>query len=168
VISPYKTRILATDVFPVDKPPHVEALWPAERLDDLLAAVDVLILSVPLTPATRNMIGRAQLDKMQPGAVLINVARGPLVVEADLVEALQSGHLAGAALDVTAEEPLPPASALWDLPNVIITPHVGGQSRLRIDQMTDFFCDNLRRHLAGDPLRNLVDKRLGFPVRVAR
>ena len=66
---------------------------------------------------------------------------------------------------MTEDEPLPPTSPLWDLPNVIITPHVGGQSRLRIDQMTDFFCDNLRRYLAGQPLANLVDKRLGFPVR---
>jgi D-3-phosphoglycerate dehydrogenase len=90
-----------------------------------------------------------------------------LVVEADLVEALRSGHLAGAALDVTEEEPLAAASRLWDMPGVIITPHVAGQSRLRIDQMTDFFCDNLERYLDGRPLRNLVDKQLGFPVRVA-
>ena len=96
---------------------------------------------------------------------MINVARGPLVVEADLVDALVRGHLAGAALDVTEREPLPAESRLWDLPNVIITPHVGGQSRFRIDQMTDFFCDNLARYLQGQPLRNLVDKQLGFPPR---
>jgi D-3-phosphoglycerate dehydrogenase len=167
VAAPFKTRILATDVFPVDKPAHVAALWPAERLDDLLAAADVLVLAAPLTPATRGMIDRAALAKMKPGALLVNVARGPLVVEADLVEALGSGHLAGAGLDVTEEEPLAPSSRLWELPGVIITPHVGGQSRLRIDQMTDFFCDNLRRYQSGRPLRNLVDKRLGFPVRVS-
>jgi D-3-phosphoglycerate dehydrogenase len=163
--SPYKTRILATDVFPIDKPAHVEALWPAERLGDLAAAVDVLILAAPLTPATRGMIDRSVLEQMKPGAFLVNVARGPLVVEADLVEALKSGRLAGAALDVTEVEPLPRSSPLWDLPGVIITPHVGGQSRLRIDQMTDFFCENLRRYLGGKPLLNLVDKKLGFPVR---
>jgi phosphoglycerate dehydrogenase-like enzyme len=165
VASPFKTRILATDVYPWDKPAHVEALWPADRLPDLLAAVDVLILAAPLTPATRGMIDRRALAQMRPGSFVVNVARGPLVVEADLVEALTSGHLAGAALDVTDKEPLPAASPLWDLPGVIITPHVGGQSRRRIDQMTDFFCDNLRRHFSGKPLRNLVDKRLGFPVR---
>lgn len=163
----FKTRILATDVFPVDRPAHVEALWPAERLGDLLAAADVVILAAPLVPATRGMIDRAALARMKPGSFLVNVARGPLVVEADLVEALRSGRLAGAGLDVTAEEPLSPQSPLWELPGVIITPHVAGQSRLRIDQMTDFFCDNLRRYLAGRPLLNLVDKRLGFPVRLA-
>jgi D-3-phosphoglycerate dehydrogenase len=167
VVSPFKTRILATDVFPVDKPAYVEALWPAERLPDLLNAVDILFLSVPLTPATRGMIDRKALAKMKQGSLLINVARGPLVVEADLVEALTSGHLAGAGVDVTEEEPLPATSPLWDLPGVIITPHVGGQSRLRIDQMTDFFCENLQRYLRGLPLVNLVDKQLGFPVRLA-
>lgn len=167
VISPYKTRILATDVFPVDKPAHVEALWPAERLDELLGAVDILILSAPLTPKTRGMLGARELGRMKPGALVINVARGPLVVESALVEALVSGHLGGAGVDVTEEEPLAATSPLWDLPGVIITPHVAGQSRLRIDQMTDFFCANLQRYLAGEPLANLVDKRLGFPVRVA-
>ena len=90
-----------------------------------------------------------------------------LIVEADLVAALESRHLFAAAVDVTEIEPLPITSRLWQLPNVIITPHVGGQSRLRIDQMTDFFCENLRRYLAGRSLNNLVDKQLGFPIRRA-
>lgn len=167
VVRPLKTRILATDVFPVDKPDYVDALWPADGLDELLGTVDVLFLAAPLTSRTRGMIDRRALARMKPGALLVNVARGPLVVEADLIEALASGHLAGAALDVTEEEPLDAKSRLWDTPGVIITPHVAGQSRLRIDQMTDFFCDNLRRYLAGRPLRNLVDKQLGFPVRTA-
>jgi D-3-phosphoglycerate dehydrogenase len=167
VVSPFKTRILATDAFPVDKPPHVEALWPAERLDDLLRQVDILVLSAPLTPRTRGLIDARTLQRMKRGAILINVARGPLVVEADLVAALESGQLAAAGLDVTEEEPLRSSSPLWAMENVIITPHVGGQSRLRIDQMTHFFCENLERYLAGRPLANLVDKQLGFPVRVA-
>jgi len=165
VMAPFKTRILATDMFPVDKPAHVAELWPAERLNDLLAACDIVFMSAPLTPTTRGMIGAAQLARMKPGSLLVNVGRGKLVVERDLVQSLESGHLAGAAVDVTEEEPLAASSRLWDLPNVIITPHVGGQSRLRIDQMTDFFCDNLERYLAGRPLRNLVDKQLGFPIR---
>ena len=167
VLSAFKTRILATDMFPVDKPQHIEALWPAERLDDLLAEVDFLFLTAPLTSQTRGMIDRRGLARMKQGSILINVARGPLVVEADLVAALKSGHLAGAGLDVTEVEPLSSASELWDLPNVILTPHVGGQSRLRIDQMTDFFCANLESYLAGRPLKNLVDKKLGFPRRVS-
>ena len=165
VLAPFKVRILATDWYPIDKPPQVESLWPPERLDELLAQVDILILAVPLTDRTRGMIGKRQIDLMKPGALLVNVARGALVVENELVAALQSGHLTGAAVDVTATEPLSADSALWDLPQVIITPHVGGQSARRIDNMTDFFCDNLRRHQTGQPLRNLVDKRLGFPTR---
>jgi phosphoglycerate dehydrogenase-like enzyme len=167
VLAPFKVRILATDMFPVDRPPHVAELWPPERLDDLLAQVDILFLAAPLTEATYGMIDQRALERMRPGALLVNMARGRLVVETDLVRALESGRLGGAALDVTEREPLPPESKLWDLPNVIITPHVAGQSARRIDDMTDFFCENLRRYLAGRPLLNLVDKRLGFPVRQA-
>ena len=167
VLAAFKTRILATDWYPIDKPPQVESLWPPERLDELLPLVDVLILSVPLTDRTRGMIGAREISLLKPGSLLVNVARGPLVVEDALIAALRSGHLAGAAVDVTATEPLPATSALWELPQVIITPHVGGQSARRIDNMTDFFCENLRRDQAGEPLRNLVDKRLGFPTRTS-
>ncbi|HEY2883310.1 MAG TPA: NAD(P)-dependent oxidoreductase, partial [Pirellulales bacterium] len=167
LLAPYKTKILATDLFPVDKPPHVAELWPVDRLDDLLSAADVLIMCVPLTDTTKWMINAKTLAKLKQGAVVANMARGKLVVENDLVAALESGHLFGAVMDVNAEEPLSPASKLWDLPNVMLTPHVAGQSKWRIDNMTDFFCDNLQRYFTGQPLRNLVDKRLGFPVRTA-
>ncbi len=167
VMSVLKTRVLATDLFPVDKPDHVAELWPADRLDEMLAQVDVLVMAAPLTELTRGMIDARALARMKPGALLVNVARGPLVIEDDLLDALDSGHLAGAALDVTEEEPLPATSRLWEDPRVIITPHVAGQSARRIDDMTDFFCENLRRRLSGRPLLNLVDKRLGFPVRRA-
>jgi D-3-phosphoglycerate dehydrogenase len=167
VLSSFKTRILATDVFPIDKPDYVDELWPAEKLIELVRTVDILVLCAPLTPATRGMIAAAELAQMKKGSLLVNVARGPLVVERDLVTVLESGHLAGAAVDVTEVEPLSADSGLWNLPNVIITPHVAGQSKVRIDQMTDFFCDNLERYLAGRPLRNLVDKQLGFPIRTA-
>ena len=94
------------------------------------------------------------------------MARGPLVVTDDLVEALRAGRPAGAVMDVTHPEPLPPQSPLWEMPNVIITPHVGGQSRSRIDDMTNMFCENLRRWEKGEPLINfLADKGLGFPIR---
>jgi D-3-phosphoglycerate dehydrogenase len=165
LFAPFKTRILATDLFPIDKPAHVAELWHADRLDELLSAVDVLILSVPLTNQTRWMIDAKKLALMKQGAVLANMARGKLVVENDLVAALESGHLFGAVMDVAAEEPLPPASKLWELPNVMITPHVAGQSKWRIDNMTDFFCANLLRYMTGKSLLNLVDKKLGFPVR---
>jgi D-3-phosphoglycerate dehydrogenase len=96
------------------------------------------------------------------------VARGPVVNEADLASALEAGHLGGAGLDVTETEPLPETSPLWDLPNVIITPHVGAQSRWRADDTTDLICENLRRYFAGRKLLNVVDKRLGYPTPQAR
>jgi phosphoglycerate dehydrogenase-like enzyme len=164
VFSAFQTTILATDWFPVNKPAHVAELLPADAVDQILPRVEILILAAPLTSATRGMINARRLALLPAGAVLINVARGPLVVEDDLVAALESGHLSGAGLDVTDTEPLPRESRLWDQPNLIITPHVGGQAASRIDDMTNFFCDNLSRYLDARPLRNLVDKHLGFPL----
>ncbi len=166
LLAPLKTRILATDMFPVDKPDEVESLWPGDRLDELLSASDVVILSLPLNASTRGLIDAGRVARMKRGALLANMARGPLVVTDDLVAALRGGHLAGAVMDVTDPEPLPADHALWDLPGVIITPHVAGQSQWRIDNMTGLFCRNLRRWQAGRPLINLLsDKRLGFPIR---
>jgi D-3-phosphoglycerate dehydrogenase len=164
VLRPLGVTILATDWFPVDKPPQVAELLPADALDDMLPRVDILILCAPLTDRTRGLIHAGRLGLLRRGAVLINVARGPIVVEQDLVHALESGHLAGAGMDVTETEPLPGESRLWDLPNVVLTPHVGGQVATRADDMTNFFCMNLVRYQRGEPLLNLVDKRLGFPV----
>ena len=164
VLSAFRTTILATDWFPVNKPPHVAELLPADAVDDMLPRVDILILAAPLTEVTRGMIDARRLALLPEGAILINVARGPLVVEKDLVAALESGHLGGAGLDVTDPEPLPAESKLWDLPNVIITPHVGGQAATRIDDMTNFLCENLAHYQVNQPLRNLVDKHLGFPL----
>lgn len=164
ILAAFRCRILATDKFPIDRPDYVEALWPAERYDEVLAQSDFVILCVPLTDETRGMINARSLARMQRHAVLINVARGPVVVDADLVAALEQATIAAAGLDVTEVEPLPAKSPLWDMPNVIITPHVGAQSARRDDDVTDFFCENLRRYQGGEPLLNQVDKRLGFPV----
>ena len=105
---------------------------------------------------------------MRAGAVIVNVARGKMIVERDLIAALEMGTLAGFATDVTEVEPLDVHSSLWSLPNVIITPHVGAQSLRRADNTTDLVCENLRRYFAGRPLINLVDKRLGYPSPAAR
>jgi D-3-phosphoglycerate dehydrogenase len=164
VLRPYKGPIIATDWFPTDKPDTVDELWPASRNAELIATVDVLVLAAPLTDATRGMINARTLATMKPGAVIVNVARGKLMVERDIIAALEMGALAGFATDVTEVEPLDVHSSLWSLPNVIITPHVGGQSARRIDDMTNFFCENLRRRAAKKPLLNLVDKQLGFPA----
>jgi D-3-phosphoglycerate dehydrogenase len=168
VLRPFKVRILATDTFADEQPACVDALWPADQLDRLLGEANVVILCVPLNDETQGMIAAPQLARMKRGAILINVARGPVVVEADLIAALRSGHLNGAGLDVTQVEPLAADSPLWDLPNVIITPHVGAQSIRRADDTTDLICENLRRYLAGQPLLNLVAKRLGYPTPAAR
>lgn len=165
VFAPLAGRIVAVDLFPVDKPACVDQLWPPEQLDALLAASDVVILCLPLTPQTTGLFNAETIAKMKPGAVLVNVARGPIVEENALADALASKHLAAAAIDVAPQEPLPPTSRLWDAPNLIITPHVAGQSARRIDNMTNFFCENLRRWRAGETLMNLVDKELGFPRR---
>jgi D-3-phosphoglycerate dehydrogenase len=154
---------VATDIYPVQKPWYVDQLWPAEQVDRLFAESDVVVLAAPLTEATRGIVNERTLALMPRGSILINVARGPLVDEPALVAALRSGHLAGAGVDVTAVEPLPVESPLWGEPNLIITPHVGGQSLRRADDVTDLLCANLRRWLAKKPLLNLVDKRLGWP-----
>lgn len=163
VLKAFDTKILATDWFPDVPCDYVDQLYPADRLDDILPQLDVLILAAPLNEHTRGMIDIRRLKLLPAEAVLINVARGPIVVEKDLVSVLQSGHLWGAAVDVTEEEPLAAESRLWDLPNVIITPHVGGQRASRIDDMTDLFCKNLERYQQGKPLINRVEKQLGFP-----
>jgi D-3-phosphoglycerate dehydrogenase len=168
VLQVFKTRIVATDVFTDIQPACVDALWPADQLARLLAESDVVILCVPLNDQTQGMIAAEQFARMRRGSILINVARGPVVAEQDLVDALEAGHLAGAGLDVTEVEPLPPESPLWEMPNVIITPHVGAQSAKRADDTTDLVCKNLRRYFAGQPPLNLVDKRLGYPTPQAR
>ena len=164
ILKAFETTILATDWFPEQQPSEfVDELLPANAIDKMLPRVDVLILTAPLNKHTRGMIDERRLRLLPKEAVLINVARGPLVVESDLAKVLASGHLWGAGVDVTEVEPLPEQSPLWNLPNVIITPHVGGQRASRIDDMTKLFCENLRRFRAGEPLFNRVDKTLGFP-----
>ncbi|MFO0871170.1 MAG: D-2-hydroxyacid dehydrogenase [Pirellulales bacterium] len=168
VLAPFRVHLLATDLFPADCPPHVAELLPADALDDVLSRVDIAILCVPLNADTTGLIDSRRLARMRRGSLLINVARGPVVVERDLVAALTAGHLGGAGVDVTEVEPLPVDSPLWDLPQVLITPHVGAQSARRADVTTDFLAANLRRYLVGEPLVNLVDKQLGFPRRAGR
>jgi D-3-phosphoglycerate dehydrogenase len=163
VLSPWDVRIVATDYFPVDRPPEVDTLWPADRLDDLLDVSEIVILALPLNQQTVGLFDGDRIAKMRRGSYLINVARGAVVVESALVDALARGHLAGAGLDVTEVEPLAPSSLLWDDPRVIITPHVGAQAARRNDDATRLACLNLRRYLAGEQPYNRVDKQLGFP-----
>ncbi len=133
-----------------------------DALHTLLAGSDYVVVSVPSTRETRGMIGRRELEAMRPDAVLVNVARGDVIDEDALVDVLRAGHLRGAALDVFRDEPLPQTSPLWRLPNVLITPHVSASTDRFWSRETDLIVDNARRYLAGEPLRNLVDKTSGY------
>lgn len=165
VLKPFQTRILATDLFPFEQPSSVDALWPPEKMREVLAEADIVILAIPLNSETYHLFDEFQFNEMRDGAIFINVARGQVVKEVDLVAALQSGKLSAAGIDVAEVEPLPEESPLWEMESVIITPHVGAQSATRNDDATNLFCENLKHYLRGDPLINLVDKRLGFPIR---
>ncbi len=125
VLAPWGVRMVATDYFPIDAPAEIDELWPADEIDRLLSVSDIVILALPLNEQTMGMFDLDRFAKMREGSYLINVARGAVVVESALVGSLASGHLAGAGLDVTEEEPLAADSRLWDDPKVIITPHVG-------------------------------------------
>ena len=142
--------------------PHADLVYPPSGLAAVLAESDYVALIVPLTPETVGLVGKPELSLMKPGAVLINVGRGQLVDEAALVEALRSGHLGGAALDVFAQEPLPATSPLWDLPNVLVTPHSMSTALDENAHLVDLFCDNLRRYLSGEALRNVFDGARGY------
>ncbi len=163
MLAPWDIKLVGTDYFPVDVPSELSAFWSADDLDNLLETSDIVILTLPLNAQTRGIFDARRFRRMRRGALLINVARGAVVVEEDLVEALKSGQLSGAGLDVTEVEPLSSESALWDDPKVMISPHVGAQSSRRVDDTTDFACLNLQRFLGGDEPYNRVDKDLGFP-----
>lgn len=133
-----------------------------EGLRLMLPECDIVVVTAALTPQTRYLLGRNELASMKKGAILINVARGALIDEQALVEVLSSGHLAGAGLDVFENEPLPSNSPLWHMPNVVITPHVGGLSERTRQRVFERFLENLRRFLANEPLVGVVDKEAGY------
>jgi phosphoglycerate dehydrogenase-like enzyme len=133
-----------------------------DDLDRVLAQADFVVLAAPLTPQTEGLINAARLAAMKRDAYLINVSRGPLVDEAALVEALRSGRIAGAALDVFEPEPLPADSPLWDVENLLITPHTAAVTERLWERHYDLLAENLRRYLAGEPLLGLVDKHRGY------
>ena len=131
-------------------------------LAKIAGAYDYIVLAAPLTVETKGLIGAEVLAAMAPTAHLINVGRGELVDTDALTDALMSGSIAGAALDVVHPEPLPQGHPLWDMDNVIITPHMSGDSEDYLDDLGQLFVDNLRRFCTGEPLQNVVDKALGF------
>ena len=145
-----------------------ETIRGVDELHAALADADYVIDTMPLTPQTRPGFDAAAFAAMKPTARFVNVGRGATVVETALVDALASGGIAGAALDVFEEEPLPADSPLWDMENVIVCPHMSGDVEGWEADFAAVFYDNVRRYLRGEPLRNVVDKRLGFPTDDAR
>jgi len=142
--------------------PDVDELVKPDQLGEMLKRSDYLVLAVPLTAETAKMIGDRELAMMKPTAVLINIARGGVVDELALVDALHQGRIGGAGLDTFATEPLPEESPLWRMPNVIITPHTAGTSPRYWERATALFCENLARYLEGKPLRNVVSREDGY------
>ncbi len=139
-----------------------DRIYPADTVASMAKDCDYLVVTVPQTAATERLISDEVLDAMKPTAVLVNVSRGPIVDEKALITALSSGNIAGAALDVFEEEPLPTTSPLWNLDNVIITPHIAGETRDYHDKAALVFKENLRRYLENRPLLNQLDRAKGY------
>ena len=135
---------------------------PAGHLREVLARADVVVVCLPLTDETEGAIGEAELRAMKPGSYLVNIGRGKVIDERALLSALNNKWIGGAGLDVHAQTPLPSDSPFFDLPNVILTPHMSGVSQGYFERVTELFCENLGRYLSGEPLINLVDKQKGY------
>lgn len=136
--------------------------WTEQALDATLADADIVVATVPHTLQTAGLFDAARIARMAPGAVFCNLGRGSLVDEAALAEALTQGHLAGAVIDVTRDEPLPKGHAFWSTPNTVLTQHSGGGFAAETDRKIDWFLDNLTRYRAGEPLRGLIDFARGY------
>jgi phosphoglycerate dehydrogenase-like enzyme len=144
------------------KPEGAQQVGTPDQLRSMLSNADIVVITAAQTNETRGMIGTEELRVMRKDAILVNVSRGKLVDEAALAHALAAGEIGGAALDVFEHEPLDPASPLWSMPNVIVTPHMSGFRADHWDAATELFAENLRRFEAGKPLINVVDKIAGY------
>ena len=155
-------EVRGADMFAGEPDDHLQSIDDVSALPDLLPQTDVLTLCCPYTPQTHHIVDQAVFDALPADAYLINVARGPCVDTSALIRTVRAGRLRGVGLDVVEVEPLPPDSEVWDLPNVLITPHMAGSSPRRAERVIPFVTENLRRYFAGEPLNNVVDLALGF------
>lgn len=158
----FGARVLALTRTKKVKPHFIEKLATSDMLHTVLGKADFVVVCLPYTSKTHHFFGMREFKCMKPSAVLINIGRGAIANEKELIEALKKRIIAGAALDVTETEPLPIKSSLWGIQNVIITPHHSGWSEKYMDRAIDLFCDNLKAFLAGKELPNLVDKIRGY------
>ncbi len=150
-----------------DKPDYVDEMHLTDELDELLPRADVVAMSLPSTPATYRILSRERIANMKDGAVVLNVGRGNAIDTDALCDAVESGKLGGAALDVTDPEPLPPEHRMWKIKNIVVTPHVSGYFHLAAthDRIVEIAADNLERFLSGRKLRNLIDFEAGYAKR---
>ena len=157
-------RVIATrrSIKQAGKARNVDLLLPKNRMKEMLAESDYVVVSLPLTPETRHAIGEAELKAMKPTAYIINIGRGGLIDQEALIRALDAKQIAGAGLDVVTPEPLPKDSRLWDFENVILTPHISGGMENYLERATELFCENLKRYLNGKRLLNVIDKKKGY------
>jgi phosphoglycerate dehydrogenase-like enzyme len=155
-------RVLASREHPEKAADHVAVLFSPAQLDGLLSQSDFVVLAAPLTPRTSNLMDATRLAKMKPDSYLINVSRGPVVDESALADTLRKRRIAGAALDVFSKEPLPPESPLWDLDNLLITPHSAALTEKLWDRHYALFSENLQRYLNHEPLLGRVSKETGY------
>jgi phosphoglycerate dehydrogenase-like enzyme len=158
----FGARVLGLRRAPTEPPPGVERVVGSDGLGELLAESDYVVLTLALNPTSRRLIGRRELELMKPSAILVNVARGDIVDEPELVGALRERRIAYACLDTFQQEPLPADSPLYDLPNVFITPHNSASSPHMEERVIALFLDNLGRLVRGEALLNVVDKRRGY------
>src|SRR5262249_37878724 len=155
-------RVLAVDPIQTSAPPGVVALWRLDRLRDLLGESDFVVIAAPHTPETVKLFQRPQFQQMKPSACRVNTGRGAIVDLQALVAGLRAAEIGGAGLDVFETEPLPPSHPLWRMPNVILTPHVAGNSPRIAERHLAVLLENVRRFVAGKPLKNVVDKEKWF------
>jgi phosphoglycerate dehydrogenase-like enzyme len=148
------------ELFESESPP--DQTYGPGQLKELMAASDYILVVTPLTAETRGMIGEAEIAAMKPSAVIINIGRGPVIVEAALVRALEAGRIRGAALDVFNTEPLPSEHPFWRMPNVLLSPHTADRVEGFLDPAFESFVENLDRFRKGEPLANVVDKHAGY------
>lgn len=160
--SGFEVQTLAVDVHPGSGDRFVETVWPVDKLPDMLALSDILMVAAPLTRETHHMLGAKEFATMRPGSIVIAVSRGGIIDEPALADSLRTGHLYAAGLDVAEIEPLPADSPFWDMDNVLLSHHLAGSSWQKERRCVEILVENVRRLQDGDELINVVDKQAGF------